>query len=50
MAFLKHNNLYKLGSVFNNAIHGSSDLTGFAGTSVLCFEEMGLEIFMMTLV
>ena len=29
--------------------HSSLDLTGFAGTLVLCLEEMGLEIFMTTL-
>lgn len=49
IAFLNHNHLYRLESVFNNATHSSLDLTGFAGTLVLCLEEMGLEIFMITL-
>lgn len=49
IVFLNHNRLYRLESVFNNATHGSLDLTRFARTLRLCLEEMGLEIFRITL-
>lgn len=47
--FLNHCHLYRLESVFNNVTHGSLDLTRFARTLRLYLEEMGLEIFRITL-